>query len=240
MNATPLKILPVLFAFVLAAASVQGAYREFTDQQGRSMKAELINVIGSKVRIKRDDGATFNVTPNLFCEEDAEYIRIWMMTTLAERDSLLKINAKASGTKPQEVNMGTGIEAEKWSGYYKIDLENESDIDLSEIHLEYVYLAFHMELGADKRREGKTQIVKGDLTIPRIKGRGEFAFDSVKCDMLNTELASGYVWADGGKDQSKDKLEGIWIRVYYSGRLIQEWSYPTNMVEKYSWEKLTK
>lgn len=234
-----LKLIPALL-LLLAPAFAQAEYRDFTDQQGRTINAELINVMGDQVRLKRSDGAAFNVNPSIFCPEDQEFIRMWMLTTLSERDSLFKISAKAAGTNPKSIDGTKGVDVEKWDGYYRVDLENISDTTLENIEVRYCFLAFHMEVAADKRREGKTEPLKGSLTIPLLKPRGEFSFDTIKADMMNTSLQSGYVWADGGKDTSKDKLDGIWMRVYYQGHLIYEWSSPSSMKEKYDWAKLYK
>lgn len=233
------RLFPALL-FLLATALAHAEYREFTAQDGRTMKAELINVVGDKVRLKREDGSSFNVSPSAFSKEDQEYITLWMLRELSGRDSLLDIQAKSSGTTPKEVNVGTGILAERWDGYYKIKLTNKSDLPLEGIQIMYGFWAFHMEMGADRRREGKTEIVQGELTIPQIKARSDFEFDSVKADMLSTELARGYYWADGGKDKSLDKLEGIWIRIYYDDQLIQEWSNPSSLKEKNDWSKVYK
>ncbi|MDP0495480.1 MAG: hypothetical protein Q7Q73_04650 [Verrucomicrobiota bacterium JB024] len=234
-----LKLIPALL-FLLVPGLVQAEYRDFTDQQGRTMNAELINVMGDQVRLKRSDGAVFNVDPSVFCPEDQEIIRVWMLTTLSQRDALLKINAKAAGTTPKSIEGVEGVDVEQWDGYYRVDLENTSDTSLENIEIRYCFLAFHMKVAADKRREGKTEIVKGSLTIPSIKPRDDFSFDTIKADMMNTALQKGYVWADGGKDDSKDKLDGIWIRLYYQGHFISEWSSPSSMKEKYDWAKLYK
>jgi hypothetical protein len=163
-----------------------------------------------------------------------------MLTTLSQRDALFKISAKAAGTTPKSIKGFEGVDVEKWDGYYHVDLENTSDTSLENIEVRYCFLAFHMEVAADKRREGKTEIVRGSLTIPLLKPRSEFSFDSIKADMMNTALQSGYVWRDGGKDDSKDKLDGIWIRLYYQGHFISEWSSPSSLKEKYDWAKIYK
>ena len=238
MNTMPsLKLIPALL-LLLVPTLVRAEYRDFTDKQGRVMNAELINVIGKEVRLKRDDGAAFTVDPSIFCEEDENYIRLWMVKSLSERDSLLDLSARSAETSAKEVSGSDLVKAKKWDGYYKIEIENKSDLNLEELKVEYAFLVFHMNPGAKSRDDGKTEVVKKDLTIPMLSGRGEFAFDTAKAEMLSTDLASNAYWTDGGKDSSKDKLEGIWIRLYYRDQLIMDWSNPSSMKEKYNWAKL--
>ncbi len=234
-----MKLPKLLFALLIlfTATHLNAEFREFTDQQGRSMKAELINVIGQEVMLKREDGNTFTVSPNIFCEEDKEYIQIWMVQKLNERDSLLTVNARSSETNKKKMDDGLA-KMEKWDGYYKVTIENESDLLLQNLKVEYRLWAFHMNMAAQSRDDGKTEIIKKDITIPMIKGRDEFAFDTAKAELSSIDLDSNVIWAGGGKDSSKDKLEGIWIRIYYKGVLIKDWSNPSSLKDKLNWAKL--
>ncbi|MGE9292844.1 MAG: hypothetical protein ACQKBW_04465 [Puniceicoccales bacterium] len=225
-----------LLVFLLFSSALQAELHEFTDTQGRTMKAELINVIGNKVRLKREDGAAFTVSPAIFSQEDQDYIHMWMIHTLNERGSLLHVEARSSQTNSKKHDDGSA-KWKTWDGYYKMKIENDSDISLRDVRIEYNFWTFHMDLAAQSRRDGDTEITSGSLTIPMLKSRNDFECDSAKVSMRSFDLRSGWSWLGGGKDESEDKLEGIWIRVYYQGELIEDWSNPSSLKEKYKWVK---
>ena len=53
--------------------------------------------------------------------------------------------------------------------------------------------------------------------------------------MLESKLESGYIWGNGAKKTSKDKLEGIWVKIYIGDKLVHEISKPENMMRKEKW-----
>lgn len=227
--------LLTLSVIILAALPLQADnYREFTDKQGRTMKAELINVIGKQVRIKREDGATFNVDPSVFSKEDQEFIELWMLKTLADRDALFDISVKSAKTNVKK-HKREGIDAKTWEGFYKVELTNESDLTLQDLKIEYKLWVFHNEVAGEKSSSGRTEIVSGAIDLPRMRGRGDFKFDTVKAEMRSTDLKSGYYWTGGGEKKSEDELEGFRMRIYYSGKLIYDWASPSNLKTEYRW-----
>ena len=54
--------------------------------------------------------------------------------------------------------------------------------------------------------------------------------------MLKSQLEPGYIWANGAKKTSKDKLEGIWVKIFVGDKLVREVSKPENMMRKEPWE----
>jgi hypothetical protein len=59
------------FGFVLSA---EEAIRTWTDLKGRTMEARFIRFTGDKMVIKRADGRSFTVMPDLFSEVDRKYV----------------------------------------------------------------------------------------------------------------------------------------------------------------------
>lgn len=75
MTATPSS--KVVCLCVLAATSALSAAepRMFTDKAGRTIKAELVSVNGSTVTLKREDGQSFTVNADTFCQADVLYFQ---------------------------------------------------------------------------------------------------------------------------------------------------------------------
>jgi hypothetical protein len=59
------------FGFVLSA---EEEVRTWTDLKGRTMEARFIKFTGDKMVIKRADGRSFTVMPDLFSEVDRKYV----------------------------------------------------------------------------------------------------------------------------------------------------------------------
>lgn len=53
--------------------------------------------------------------------------------------------------------------------------------------------------------------------------------------MVETELEDGYIWKGGGDPKSKDKLDGIWIKLFVDGKQVYEMARPESMMRKEVW-----
>ncbi len=233
-----MKSILLLSLFLLSTLQASAQMRTFTDKQGRTMEAELINVVGSQVRLKRADGAAFNVAPTVFSEEDQAFIQLWMLRKLNERDNLLTTSAKSSKTRPREASpqevMGResqGIEFELWEALYKVSLENESDLTLKDFRAEYRIHILRSDLAAQKRNQGKPEIISGKIDLPPIAPHATFEFETVKAKMLNSALKPGWVYSEGGDRESEDQIEGFRIRIYFKDELLVDWANPTSLLK---------
>jgi hypothetical protein len=65
----------ILSSLLLWQWSGWAEMRELTDNQGRSIRAEVKEVDGDEVTIEREDGRSFTIAINRFSEADQEYIR---------------------------------------------------------------------------------------------------------------------------------------------------------------------
>ena len=50
--------------------------RIFTDRSGRKMEAEILGVAAEKVKLRRRDGAVFEVSPDVFSDGDQNYLKV--------------------------------------------------------------------------------------------------------------------------------------------------------------------
>ncbi len=72
----------VMVLSVLAQAScsaqtdnAENGFREYTDQEGRAIKARVVRVDGDRVTIEREDGRQFTVSVSIFSQADQDHIR---------------------------------------------------------------------------------------------------------------------------------------------------------------------
>lgn len=208
-------------------------FHTFKDTQGREMEAKITRVSGEDVYIERRDGLNTHVKTSIFSEEDQAYIKKW------EKDALLKngifeVRFSTKNTEKQEFDGGSLI-TEEYKVHYNIMVKNTSAEAFKDVRVEYLILKFEDALAAQKRSEGKWKRLKGEASISSIKARTEESTQTKEITMRETKLAANFVWVGGGKRSSKDKLKGIWVKVYVGDTLAYEKSKPDNMMRKEIW-----
>lgn len=80
-----------LFAFAFVATCGAAELREFTDTEGRSIKARLMKVEDGNARIKREDGRSFTLPKERFSPRDRKYIKEWARKKAAEIPPKLRV-----------------------------------------------------------------------------------------------------------------------------------------------------
>ena len=226
-------LLPHLFVcLVLSAFSSE--FRTFTDTKGRQMEAKITRVSGEDIYIERSDGLTSRVNISIFSEADQKYINEWAYNALLESD-IFDVRFGSKRSDKNEYTKG-GIIYDEYNMHYDVVITNQNyDNDFKDVTVEYLILKFEDRLGADKRREGTLQRIKGSARQDLIKAREEVRVSTEKFPMLETQLAQGYVWRGGGQRDSQDVAKGIWVRIYVGDKLVHELSKPENMMRKESW-----
>lgn len=219
---------------LLVAATAFAQYREFTDTSGRKMQAMPINVIGDDVRIKRNDGMEFTVSIDMFCEADQAYLKDWALSYLIEQGRLLEIKTKRDGTRKEKIDAGSTI-VWNWLGFYEIEIENDSDVMLDKLRVEYRYYIFDDQRGAKKRSDGKMVTVQGEETLNLLAPRKTQTITTKKTKMQASELAPHWDYIGGGDEESEDQLKGIWLRVYLGDKLLAEHADPSSLPDKERW-----
>lgn len=223
------------FLFVTTLHAQQAPLREFTNKQGQTMMARPINVVGNQVRIQRQDGAEFTVPFDIFSEKDQQFLYNWAVYFLASNDRLLEIGTRSSTTSPSKTEPSAGIIAYEYEGFYRITLKNISDLELSDLKVEYRFFFFQNAIAATRRSEGKDIRISGSETINNFKPHSDLTFETRKADMKDTELKPGYYWEGGGRAKSSDSLKGIWVRVYYDNKVIAEFANPSTIRDREDW-----
>jgi len=229
-------LLTAILLIMLGTTAAASEVRTFTDTQGRTMDAKVTRVSGDEVYIERRDGLTTRVQISIFSEDDQKYIREW------EEKNFLKSGAVevrfSEGETDETKRTNGGIESTRYEAFYEVILKNTSDRAISDIRVEYLMLKFRDEVAAKKRSAGQIERQKGTIKLANLYGRAEERLATKKFEMLETELEPGWVWAGGeeGKARkSKDKLEGIWVKVYAGDLLLFEEARPESMMRKEPW-----
>ena len=89
-------------------------------------------------------------------------------------------------------NNGSGIVRKTWKEGYKIELSNESQLDLKNIRIEYLVFKFEDAMAAQKRSEGEVRKISDETKFPTLKAGSKAHVSTKKFPMLETKLALGY------------------------------------------------
>ena len=218
----------------LTGSLLASEFRKFTDTKGRVMNAKITNVSGVDVYIERDDGMMAKVNLQVFSEADQEYIQQWALTALLDSD-VFDIRFSRQSNDENEYN-NKGVIYNEYNFHYDVVIKNNDyDNDFKNVKVEYLILKFEDALAAKKKSEGVSQRIKGTVMQDVIPAREEVRVSTETIPMLESQLAPGFVWKNGGKRDSKDVIEGIWVKVYVGDKLVTEKSRPDNMMRRSSW-----
>lgn len=225
-------------AFIAAAFACQGfaAPMELTDSQGRSIKADIQAVVGDTVTIRRNDGHEFVVDISMFSLESQALIRAWEKTSVYTKADVLRITSQAVNGKRNKTQSGA-TEVTKWMAHYKITLENREKVPMKNLRVEYRYWVFDQAVAAQKRSQGTRRLEKGKIDVEFIDRWDTLEVRTEETELIETELASGWYYAGGGDDDSKDKLDGIWVRVYHGDILVTEYASTDSIMREHKWDE---
>jgi hypothetical protein len=210
-----------------------------TDQQGRSMKADVLSLDKNTVKIKREDGMTFDLQLGTLVESDQQTLREWATREAAKPPPPGSIDVIASRTKfdSNKVETQERIEisytdgsrryeaqtlvaiTEQWG--YSITLTNRSLAPIEKLSIQY---RLFINQGAQSAKGGM-----GSLSVASIKPRGNVVLKTITTALTKSSYKGTVAKPVGSQ------LQGIWIRVYKGDALVQEYSTPENLRVTQTW-----
>ncbi len=158
-----MRKLAGLILLLTLATQADDAYRTFTAQDGRTLKARILSYdsASDKVEIQREDKKKLTVSSSAFSETDQTYIKKWHVSRIFSSETKLKLEIErievSSTKKEHDVDFTdemsgegggrrggggpsgpTTVAIDKKTQYkYQLALVNKSDVDLNNITMEY-------------------------------------------------------------------------------------------------------
>jgi len=203
-----------------------------TDKQGRSITADVLSVNGDKVKIKRDDGQTFELALATLSEADQKKLKKWaeVEATRIPADALkIELSRGVFDTKKTE-DMATYTTKELWG--YNITVANQSGKPLGELKIKYVlFVKPDLEPGKDSSAASFKRTA-GSATITGIQPLSKTALRTDTIDIYKQRLKPGWVWGKtGNTEMIRDTLHGIWLKVYSGNQLVAEICTPEALIK---------
>ncbi len=215
--------------------------RTLTAQDGRTIEVEILAYDGDSIRIKRkDSGQTFTVPIESFSAADQRALRA---------------EAKAEAAKPKPVPQGSvkielsrGIfssEKRNYVGYsytheqwgFNVVITNRSGPLLENLRVEYLLFLEPNPYHTAPADRNKLKRTTGKETLEPLPTGSRTQFRTSTVEAIKVALHPDWEWSDADRKRStRDKLYGIWLRLYRGDELIAETTSPANIVDREKWK----
>lgn len=209
--------------------SASAEMRTLTDQFGRTINAEVIDVVDDKVKIRREDGLLFDMPLDKLSDEDQIALKKWAKEKAKKEKANAPVLAPGAVTvRTSRVKMKVDVtyqyddwkdSNEEWG--YNIELNNTTLHPTGELRVDY-------NLFGRSYAGSSLQTQAGRETVPSIPGREKHSF---RTKGLRLNKWQGY----GGS--SSGEIHGVWVRLYSGKTLIHEFSSPASLMTGEKWVK---
>ncbi len=252
-----------LLACLVVLTVFGGEYREFTDAEGHSVKAKILEFNSStgQLYLEREDGKRGWVNPGIFSEKDLPYIKEWIDAD----ETLSPRNLRFSFQKRQVRDLNALGGPNLWDGEsapasqdeavdYEITIQNVADRPVEGLKIEYRYLVRTIR---SKAGEDKEFQIKGMFNPLAINGKDQAVLHTKELTLFRVFKKSseriGYEGNNGRRTPvyqnrlhkiSEQKLLGIWIKVYGpevgGAPMVRDVFFPADLTGKYAWDDEAK
>ncbi len=229
------------------ATAFGGDYREFSDMQGRVIKAKIVEFdsVKGKLLIEREGGKQVWVRPSVFSEPDQDYIKEWFAAEQVLSEKNLRITLKKQNDAVHEKESDRDCAFDGEALRFEVTLENRTEDPIENLKIKYrIFIAVE-----DKTVDGEdyTRPVSGELVVEHIAaassvavltesatygkrtGTIEVVYSNKKTRITDTEE----------KVISDEELIGIWLKVIgpeIGGEaVVRDVCFPESLMKKVEW-----
>ncbi|MEM9017667.1 MAG: C-type lectin domain-containing protein [Verrucomicrobiota bacterium] len=235
----------LLFASPLAAQAEE--IRVFTNSSGKTIRGSIVTATSEEVTIKLESGQTISGGVTFFSEMDQKFIQEWVKKnpTPVSYDFDVDMSRERTDRNKKTEDGNTIVTYENWR--YKLTLENRSkignngsDVDGLELHYNIVKVAKANAnearyLHKDMRSSGGFLTKSGKIKLPALEYLREKEFTTETIPINQSELAPGWYYTDGSKDEKEDEFEGIWVKIVKDNEPVFEKKLGNKGLEKAKW-----
>lgn len=236
------RALGLAMVLAFTASVSQAELFTLTDKQGRSVKADVLEVAGGQVKIKRDDGQTFSLALSNLSEGDQQKLNEWAAKSLPPGAvqfefsrgifKTIKTDKDAQLVNGEVIKNGISLTEDKWG--YNVTITNKTTKPLENLRAEYRLFATVDNVHVSEE-SGKLKKKAFQSPIESIPSLGKIVFKTETISAIKMKYNGNIVSAKTGDNSSREVLSGIWIRVYRGDDLIHETIMPEKMRETQKW-----
>lgn len=207
------------------------------NNSGQSIRVKLLRMQGNSVHIEMAGGRSMKTPLSVYNESSQERIRQYFYQQLLVPESFeCKLSEVRLPGKNKRLNSEGSIEITESKRAYSISLSSLISESLHDIRLEYLIFHFEDAIGGEKRSEGSVKRIKGKLNVALLEAYAKQKLQTEPIEFRETRLMPGWVWAKGsGARDSKDRLDGIWIKLFVGDQLVLQQSSPASLSTNEAW-----
>ena len=227
-----LRITAVLIAAFPGLAPLRADVQTLTDKQGRSIKVNVLSVENEKVKIKRDDGQTFELPLSSLDDGTQESLKVWAAKAASEIPAGAVTIEFSRGVFDSSKNedISTITTEEKWG--YSVTVSNRSSKPIGNLKFTYVlFVKPDLEPGKDQKASALKRST-GSSTLAQVAPGSKTVFRTDSIKIYKQKLKPGWIWGKtGNSEMIRDTLHGIWLKAYAGDQLIAEICTPDGLMK---------
>lgn len=236
----------LIFAAFLQTSHSQ-EFRNFSNTSGKVIKAKIVSATAEEVNLVMENGRNITAGVQYFSPEDQAYIRAWAKKNPIVVNYQFDVSASRKRTDRDEVKE-SAIMATYETWVYNVKIENRSrtanhkGADLKGLSLHYNIV---LTPKAQAKRassllkgtsgSGKHRVKKGKVSMGTLSYLDKMEYPTNNFPISKSELAPGYYYPNGGKDNREDDLEGIIIKILKGKDVIFEKAIGSKALENIRW-----
>jgi hypothetical protein len=214
-------------------AENESALRKFTDQDGRTIEARLLAGTLDTVTIEIANGKSHTVAITKFSELDQIHIREWIKANPDARPYKFELTevAKRLGKERRE-SASYEVTEESWN--YELTIKNRSGFDVGFLDVRYRIFS-SVPNTSDAGGLPKITTSDGLASIASLRNNGDIELKTDPVLLLESRLTTGAEPSDGSDVESKQELDGIWVKLFHNGKNIADLKAGTEIVNNAEW-----
>ncbi len=117
---------------------------------------------------------------------------------------------------------------------YEIELENKTFDDMANLAVKYKIFYKDQILG--KTTDAVEQYVDGEEHVASIPAHRSVELVTAPVKLTKEQLDAGWSYDSGASGKSRDRIVGVWCRVYAGDKQIAEYANPSSLKRRHKWE----
>jgi len=114
---------------------------------------------------------------------------------------------------------------------YKITIQSKTFKQLSNLEAKYMVFYYDSKPGSNYDPEEKSQ--SGSEKIIALASNRSVEFETKSITLTSVSLDGGWVYTTGASNKSKDRVSGVWVRVFgEDGTLVGEYANPSSITKR--------
>lgn len=234
------RMVSILAVGLLEGGSVFAEPREFTNAEGKTLKAELVTVIDDKVVLKLANANTATVPLKSLSADDQAYIADWwkvnkdklkpMDVTLAVSKKSDRIDRKVTRSGGGNVQPGQNVVSEIVKKltidefYYVGELKSYVKKDVSDIAVSYTIYK-RISTSGKAGSETKVEEIKGEALVKLLEAHGKATFETQIVSCEDSSVTGGNV----PREYKRETILGVIFELKSGGEDFLKQSAPENL-----------